>query len=219
MVNGYSIVTFQRPLKASDQFDRHFLTNASQAIIWAIGPLNQRNEVSFHSLWTKGDQFIHFGRTAKWNCPMPETEQFPMKPVDPNPPKEVYREVEEPITEYEKPQTKPPRTRSQQRRRGESNRGNVRQESTDNVAKDSERTISRTRQNTKRGPNPNPQRNVPRQVPTPAPVAKTNAWEIPPIQCNEPEDGVLYAQMGPTGGKRGYPAITGKLYWSFINKV
>lgn len=34
-------------------------------------------------------------------------------------------------------------------------------------------------------------------------------WVIPPIQCNEPEDGVLYAQMGPTGGKQGYPAITG----------
>lgn len=37
------------------------------------------------------------------------------------------------------------------------------------------------------------------------------AWEIPPIQCYEPEDGVFYAQMGPTGGKRGYPAITGKI--------
>lgn len=47
------------------------------------------------------------------------------------------------------------------------------------------------------------------QIPTPAPAPQDEAWEIPPIQCNEPEDGVLYAQMGPTGGKRGYPAITG----------
>lgn len=44
---------------------------------------------------------------------------------------------------------------------------------------------------------------------TPAPAPKTDAWDIPPIQCDEAEDGVLYAQMGPTGGKHGYPAITG----------
>jgi hypothetical protein len=44
---------------------------------------------------------------------------------------------------------------------------------------------------------------------TPAPAPKTDAWEIPAIQCYEPEDGIFYAQMGPTGGKRGYPAITG----------
>lgn len=50
--------------------------------------------------------------------------------------------------------------------------------------------------------------------PTPAPAPKDEAWEIPPIQCNEPDDGVLYAQMGPTGGKRGYPAITGNNNWT-----
>lgn len=48
-----------------------------------------------------------------------------------------------------------------------------------------------------------------RPVPTPRPVSNRNAWHIPPIQCYEPDDGVFYAQMGPTGGKRGYPAITG----------
>lgn len=48
-----------------------------------------------------------------------------------------------------------------------------------------------------------------RQPATPAPAPKTDAWLIPDIQCNEPEDGVFYAQMGPTGGKHGYPAITG----------
>lgn len=41
-------------------------------------------------------------------------------------------------------------------------------------------------------------------------MARTEAWEIPAIQCNEPPDGVFYAQMGPTGGKQGYPAITGQ---------
>lgn len=49
-------------------------------------------------------------------------------------------------------------------------------------------------------------------VPPPTPVKeRKDAWFIPPIECYEPEDGVFYAQMGPTGGKRGYPAITGKL--------
>ena len=38
---------------------------------------------------------------------------------------------------------------------------------------------------------------------------KFPAWRVPPILCHEPEDHVFYAQMGPTGGKRGYSAITG----------
>lgn len=46
---------------------------------------------------------------------------------------------------------------------------------------------------------------------TPAPVKREKPWDIPPIQCDEPEDGIFYAQMGPTGGKHGYSAITGKI--------
>ena len=53
LVNGYSIVTYQRSLKAADELDRTVLTNTSQAIIWAIGPLNSRNEVSYHPHFTK----------------------------------------------------------------------------------------------------------------------------------------------------------------------
>lgn len=51
---------------------------------------------------------------------------------------------------------------------------------------------------------------VPSPVPAPRPVAKSEPWEIPAIQCYEPPDGVFYAQMGPTGGKQGYSAITGQ---------
>lgn len=76
MVNGYSIVTYQRPLKASDELDHPILTNRSQAIIWAIGPLNERQEVSFHSRYLKTDRFIEFGRPPAWNCPMPDQEQI-----------------------------------------------------------------------------------------------------------------------------------------------
>lgn len=75
MVNGYSIVTYQRPLKANDELDRQIITNGSQAIVWAIGPLNERNEVSFHSDYLKTDRFIEFGRPPAWNCPMPDQEQ------------------------------------------------------------------------------------------------------------------------------------------------
>lgn len=57
-----------------------------------------------------------------------------------------------------------------------------------------------------------------RTVPPPTPVKERHAWYIPPIECNEPEDGVFYAQMGPTGGKRGYPAITGKFFASLQKK-
>nr|CAD7267981.1 unnamed protein product [Timema shepardi] len=54
MVNGYSIVTYQRPLGAQDELDRAVLTNGSQPVIWAVGPLNSRNEVSYHSITSKG---------------------------------------------------------------------------------------------------------------------------------------------------------------------
>ncbi|XP_078051829.1 uncharacterized protein LOC144477975, partial [Augochlora pura] len=152
LVDGYSIVTYQRPLKASDELDLQILTNGSQAIIWAIGPLNERQEVSFHSDYLKTDRFIDFGRPPLWNCPVPDQEQSQLF--------------------------------------GESNdKGSVSQEL----------TITTKRPE--------------RAAATPAPAPKTDAWDIPPIQCNEPDDRVLYAQMGPTGGKHGYPAITGHVGW------
>lgn len=51
-----------------------------------------------------------------------------------------------------------------------------------------------------------PVQTVPQRVPQ---APRNKHWEIPPIECNEPDDGVFYAQLGPTGGKQGYPAITG----------
>lgn len=68
-------MTYQRPLKASDELDRQVLTNRSQAIIWAVGPLNERQEVSFHSDYLKTDRFIEFGRPPAWHCPIPDQEQ------------------------------------------------------------------------------------------------------------------------------------------------
>lgn len=78
-VNGYSIVTYQRPLKATDEFDLPITGNSSQAIAWAIGPLNSRYEVSFHSLFSKNTKLIQFGREPSWNCPLSEND---MKMID-----------------------------------------------------------------------------------------------------------------------------------------
>ncbi|XP_006563532.2 protein Skeletor, isoforms B/C isoform X2 [Apis mellifera] len=151
LVDGYSIVTYQRPLKTNDELDHQILTNRSQPIIWAVGPLNERQEVSFHSDYLKTDRFIDFGRPPIWNCPVPDHE-----------PSQIFTDQ--------------------------------------NDDKPDQQLVATTRR--------------PYRTPaTPAPAPKTGAWEIPPIQCNEPEDGVLYAQMGPTGGKHGYPAITGHVGW------
>lgn len=54
-------------------------------------------------------------------------------------------------------------------------------------------------------------------------MSRNKFWEIPPIQCNEPDDGVFYAQLGPTGGKQGYSAITGMCFLtarkSIVHKI
>lgn len=183
MVNGYSIVTFQRPLKSSDQFDLPIRINGSQAIVWGIGPLNQRTEVSFHSKYTKGDRLIDFGRQPIWNCPVPDGEmkmtgdEISVKPAAVvNNSRDRNRESQE-NRRHQQPQKQEINRRGSQSRPSSNNEGEL--------------DVSR------------------RPVPTPKPAPKNGAWEIPPIQCYEPEDGVFYAQMGPTGGKHGYPAITG----------
>ncbi|OXU29814.1 hypothetical protein TSAR_013407 [Trichomalopsis sarcophagae] len=164
MVNGYSIVTYQRPLKASDELDRQIYTNISQAVIWAIGPLNDKGEVSFHSNYLKGDRFIEFGRPPAWNCPVPELQEA------------------QPQQQHQ-------------------NRVQHQPQQSQKLQEDSYAQVAPT---TRRPHRPQA---------TPAPAPRNGAWEIPPIECYEPEDGVLYAQMGPTGGKHGYPAITGHVGW------
>ncbi|XP_058062739.1 protein Skeletor, isoforms B/C isoform X1 [Anopheles bellator] len=166
MVNGYSIVTYQRPLRASDHLDLPIFTNASQAIVWAVGPLNQRYEVSYHSHYLKGNKVIDFGRQPYWNCPTPETDQ---------------------------------------KQQSDRLNGQVPQKLAQNYP-------AATGNRREDAPNGMPQRNPSRPA-TARPPAKPDAWEIPPIQCYEPEDGVFYAQLGPTGGKHGYPAITGHVGW------
>lgn len=201
IVNDYSIVTYQRPLKAADKFDRPIIVNASQAIIWAIGPLNQRFEVSYHTQFLKKNKLIDFGRQPFWNCPIPDSETKPL--------------LGEAVTERPRPQAQPAKVNNNPQNNKKPN------ERADTPARRASQpqappppppqqaqAVATQRPATQK---PNTQRpTTPRPVPTPKAVSKRDAWEIPPIQCYEPEDGVFYAQMGPTGGKRGYPAITGR---------
>lgn len=36
LVNGFTMLTFQRPLKAHDELDKSILTNGSQPVIWFV---------------------------------------------------------------------------------------------------------------------------------------------------------------------------------------
>lgn len=193
IVNDYSIVTYQRPLKAADRYDSPIFVNGSQAIIWAIGPLNQRFEVSYHSQFLKSNKLIDFGRQPFWNCPIPDGETKPF------------------LTDTDEVKSRP-QTQKLNQNQNQSNSNNNRKP-TDRVDTPPARRppyppAGQVPQVTTPRPTP-----APRPVPTPKPAPKKDAWEIPPIQCHEPEDGVFYAQMGPTGGKRGYPAITGHVGW------
>lgn len=177
MVNGYSIVTYQRPLRATDNFDLPIIANTSQAIAWAIGPLNQRLEVSFHSLYARQTKLIQFGREPLWNCPLSESEM-----------KMIQGEGED----EDEPELYSPPNRHQNSRPVQPQQHQQFQQQSFPDEQDADRRGSQS-------------------VPARAPQTPRNKyWEIPPIECYEPEDGVFYAQMGPTGGKQGYPAITGK---------
>ena len=135
LINGFSMLTFQRPLAAGETLDREILTNSSQAVIWAIGPVNQAGETSYHSRRTPGNLLLDFGRTPQWNC-------------------------------------------ASSRSGSGSGSGGSRQ-----------------------------------RIATTSAPAQVQPWAIPAIRCSEPEDGTFYAQIGPTGGQRGYSAITGRVGW------
>jgi len=196
MVNGYSIVTYQRSLAATDRLDLPISITGAESVVWAIGPLNDYQEVSFHTFYNKHLHQIEFGRQPKWNCPLPEgargnsnsSEQEDSAPAAQSstggagyPP--AGRPNVEPDEEFYENRAEALHRQPPQRRQ--------------------ETAIITQR----------------RPVPTPKPVNSNGAWDIPAIQCHEPEDGVFYAQMGPTGGKHGYPAITGGILDYIVTKI
>ncbi|KAH8267320.1 hypothetical protein KR018_006886 [Drosophila ironensis] len=193
MVNGYSIVTYQRSLAATDRLDLPISVTDSESVVWAIGPLNDYQEVSFHTFYNKHLHQIEFGRQPKWNCPLPEGARAGSGSSS----AEQEDSVPAPAQSSTGGAGYPP-----------AGRPNVEPEEEfyDNRAEALHRQPPQRRQETAIVTQRRP-------VPTPKPVNSNGAWDIPAIQCHEPEDGVFYAQMGPTGGKHGYPAITGHVGW------
>ena len=135
-INGFSMLTFQRPLNASDRHDAAITPDRQQAVIWAVGPVSAAGDVGYHRRRIRGNLKLKFGRAPAWNCPV--------TPAD---------------------------------------------------AVDSASAASTAVQTTAERP--------------PSPTA----WHVPPIPCHEPDDRVYYVQIGPTGGPRGYSAITGRVGW------
>ena len=132
------MLTFQRPLNASDRLDISISPDEHQAVIWAVGPVSEAGDVGYHRRRVRGDLQLHFGRKPAWNCPMTPTE-----------------------------------------------------------ATDSSLDLATSSSSQRHEARP----------PPPA------AWHVPPIPCHEPDDRVYYVQIGPTGGPRGYSAITGRVGW------
>lgn len=188
MVNGYSIVTYQRSLNATDKLDLPISITKPEAVVWAIGPLNERKETSFHTHYTKRTHYVDFGRQPTWNCPMPEGSKSTDQEVDESIEKDEDSQDQAYTTATKPPTEDPILEEEYYEGHAEALQSNKRRQDYDSNQKLSQ----------------------PRPVPTPKPVSnEIGAWDIPAIQCFEPEDGVFYAQMGPTGGKHGYSAITG----------
>lgn len=51
----------------------------------------------------------------------------------------------------------------------------------------------------------------------PSAATVNRAWNVPPVMC--PADRTFRAQIGPSGGKKGYQLITGKLLWFTWGKM
>ncbi|XP_074605545.1 protein Skeletor, isoforms B/C-like [Brevipalpus obovatus] len=155
VVNGFTLITFKRPqLGVDEKLDQHVYSDGNQAVIWAIGSLNDRNEVSYHRMKSKGNLFLDFARSPKWNCPNSQSNgqrggSSPSARSSSSSPRSAYDSVASPST-----------------------------------------SSTSTHQHRPRDP---------------------NAWKIPSIVC--PADNTFRAQIGPTGGKKGYEAITGKIGW------
>ncbi|XP_060648057.1 protein Skeletor, isoforms B/C isoform X2 [Drosophila nasuta] len=196
MVNGYSIVTYQRSLAATDSLDLPISVTDAESAVWAIGPLNDYREVSFHTYYNKHLHHIEFGRQPKWNCPLPEGAKSGINSA------EQEDEVTQIPHSFAGGAGYPPAGRPLNVEPDEEfyeNRAQALHRTTPVHAPQKQQVTALSTQH--------------RSVPTPKPVNSKDAWDIPAIQCHEPEDGVFYAQMGPTGGKHGYPAITGHVGW------
>ena len=195
IVNGFSMVTFKRPqLGVDEEYDQHVYSDGGQAVIWAIGPLNNREEVSYHSIHNYGNTFIDFARTPTWNCPRPDESllnqrrfqrltaeatglKFSNKLFSPSPQPPLSSE------QHQKIKNITPSAIVNQ---------TTLQSTSTTMSETTLATITTTTTTTTKRPNLQP-------------------WRIPQIRC--PKERTLWAQIGPVGGSRGYQAITGRQGW------
>ncbi|XP_055930349.1 uncharacterized protein LOC129960762 [Argiope bruennichi] len=69
--NKTSMITFKRPLKAEDKiYDQNIYTDGPQAVLWAVGPIEEGNLPGTPKLHTRGNLLLDFGRDPNWNCPL-----------------------------------------------------------------------------------------------------------------------------------------------------
>ncbi|GFS53768.1 cytochrome b561, DM13 and DOMON domain-containing protein At5g54830 [Nephila pilipes] len=68
--NKTTIITFKRPLKAEDKlYDQNIYTDGPQAVLWAVGSIQDGNLAGPPTLRTRGNLLLDFGRDPNWNCP------------------------------------------------------------------------------------------------------------------------------------------------------
>lgn len=220
IVNGYSMVTFKRPQLGIDElYDQHVYSDGQQSIIWAIGPLNDRSEVGYHRLKTRGDTFIDFARTPQWNCPNPDlnatinhqpipaaSQNEPtisaapsQQPAMPNKPSNDRAHASPvtttvstvptptPVSALQEtiPSTMPTNHFDQHQHDHSHGHHNLHGDHMQQVNNHNNNHLSQTQ--------------------------TLKPWSIPPIVC--PADQKFVAQIGPTGGLKGYQGITGHLGW------
>ncbi|CAL1300524.1 unnamed protein product [Larinioides sclopetarius] len=78
-----TIITFKRPLKAEDKiYDQNIYTDGPQAVLWAVGPLEEGNLPGTPKLRTRGNLLLDFGRDPNWNCPPLKDEGSPKDAVE-----------------------------------------------------------------------------------------------------------------------------------------
>jgi len=53
VVDGFTILTFQRKLRTGDAYDKSIRTNGTQPVIWAVGKIDN-DLAGYHAIRTPG---------------------------------------------------------------------------------------------------------------------------------------------------------------------
>ena len=210
-------------ITVDEVWDQHVYSDGQQSVVWAIGPLNDRKEVSYHRINSAGDVFVDFARTPKWNCPTPDSDtplaqttttttsttttaapitRSRTRSTTPLPPIVVVNQPRnQPVSRIFSPPAVPVPSRAHHNHDHPTHRPT----STRTSSRGSNRAASRS------SSSPSSSAHLDDGTVGSATSKTDGAWEIPPIIC--PADRTFRAQIGPTGGKKGYQSITGRVGW------